>query len=93
MISIDERVYREIAARLLPLLDDQSFFNGRVECPIDSSVALLICTLVLDRDPQTKELKNATPVWWEFHWLTPLGELDNDFGWSQLKTWLLHLAK
>lgn len=89
MNSIDERVYHELAARLLPPLEENNFFNGRVEYHIESDLLTLIATLIVERDPTTNRLKNIVPVWWEFHWQTPNGEVENDFDWSCLKPFLL----
>lgn len=85
MISIDETVYRETAARLSRRLEGRTFFNGRVEYDSGAFASALVCTLVLERDPDTGALRDAVPVWWEYRLRLPEGEAVTDFSWSELK--------
>lgn len=94
MISIDETTYREIAEQLFPQLENQNFFNGRIEYNHETFRSTLICTLILERDPVTQTLQTIIPVWWEYHYqiTDSFQEIITDFCWDEFKHHLLSLT-
>lgn len=93
MISVTPESYAKIASHVLEAIRESDFFNGRIEYAHEEYDSILTCTLVIYRkegrdDSSTRPIDRVVPVWWQFS--TSIGgvEQDNDFGWSDLATYL-----
>ncbi len=92
MISISAETYAGIASRLLQVIEETDFFNGRIDCDGPQGYATLTCTLIVYRHPgpgpQVRTIEKIVPVWWDFS-LFADGEIRaTDFGWSGIVPYL-----
>ena len=88
MVTINDVIYRDIAALLLTKLEGKDFFNGTVEYDTDEFYSVLHCTLIVCRSPSTDRILSVLPVWWEYNLYMSDGEQLTDFSWNELNGFL-----
>lgn len=100
MIEIEKGDYAAIAENLFNAIGDDAYFNGSIEYECESFYSTLTATLIIYRGEEAypegsrETLSNVVPVWWEFNASLPDGTLtDNDFGFDELKKYLLELGR
>lgn len=95
MICISSEFYDEVACRLLDAIGSKGYFSGSIECEVAGIACRLTASIILYRtrderpDGDRFPITDAVPVWWEFHTVTPEGEVINDFSFAELKLWLM----
>ena len=94
MISLTDRLYSELATKLLAeLTETENMFNGGVEYDTEEFYSTLSCTLIIYRKKTADgvydgEIENIVPVWWEFSIWAGGVEEENDFSWREFKNYL-----
>ncbi|MCD7962984.1 MAG: hypothetical protein LUF90_05410 [Rikenellaceae bacterium] len=95
MISINDKIYAEVAVKLNEVLENQnSFFYGSIEFDTEQFYSTLTCTLILDRteygdkDKTFSKISKITPVWWEYSTYSEIGNENNDFSWTEFSGFL-----
>ncbi len=86
MITIDDRLYRDMARLLIEAAGAGEFFNGVVDHSAEDFYATLTATLIIYRNGG--RIKDIVPVWWEFHLLQDKGEELTDFCWTDFREFL-----
>lgn len=95
MFQVSSELYDEIAILLREAFGAGGYYSGSVECAVGEIQCRLTASLVLYRgsdewpEGRRERLTDVVPVWWEFHALTPDGEVPNDFSFAELRPSLL----
>ena len=90
MYTISHQLYLEVLERLLGAIGSKSYFSGSVTFTHGEVDCRLICTLFIERTPNTEceghkaTISKIIPVWWEFHTTVGSEELLNDFSFREL---------
>jgi hypothetical protein len=95
MIEITNQIYEEIARALQAAIGEENYFNGKVEVESEEFYGTLTLSAIVYR--RTEELPEGAvsriadivPVWWEFSTVQECGEVLNDFGFAELKPYLI----
>lgn len=96
IINISENVYSSLADMLAFNIrgkryhtDKITVYDGGVEFTLSLAVIIDYETSY-DEEYYGKEVaSNITPIWWEFHAIEGIEELDTDFSFDELKTYIL----
>lgn len=87
MRPVPPTLYAELAARLLDRIGEQNYFNGSVEVESQDAVYQLVTTLIIYRN--SERIVDLVPVWWELRCMESHGEVDTDFGWDEVRKYLI----
>ena len=91
MLHINDNYYKELASRVSDLLDEESFFSGSVEFPVQNIDCEFVATIIIYKERSIERENNGfiitdlVPVWWEFNTSQDCEELLNDFDFQLLK--------
>lgn len=91
MYSVSTELYREVTARLEEAVGAQGYFSGRIEGETDDVAWRLTLSVMVYRrrvslpDGDEQRIADLVPVWWEFHTVTPEGEVLNDFSFAEVR--------
>lgn len=95
MVTINEKIYTEMASKLLHAINETNFFSGTIEFDNEELYATLRCTLIVYRETiedltgNFSRIKDIVPVWWEMDTVQECGVVANDLEWRELKEYLL----
>lgn len=95
MFTISDRLYAEIAEKLLEAIGRRSYFSGSVTlCDGDTECKLLTSLVIIRTTAEMPEgecdrIEEIIPVWWELSTAVDGVEILNDFSFGDLKNFLL----
>lgn len=96
VINISESVYVELADRLAFNMRGKKYHCDEITVYDDGVEFTLSLVVIADYEPSYDEeyygkkgVVNVTPIWWEFHAIEGIEELDTDFSFDELKTYIL----
>lgn len=99
MISITEKIYSDLAQRLIEQLHNVDFYNGTIELDYPELYTTFHCTLLVYQDKINLDnhiyntISEILPVWWEFETACEYGIEYNDFSWATLYEYIIdHLV-
>ncbi|MFI3331073.1 MAG: hypothetical protein R3Y38_04645 [Rikenellaceae bacterium] len=94
MISIQEKIYQDLAFKLINEINSTNLFNGTIEIDYSELYTTLHCTLLVyyTRDCIEERnflaIKDIVPVWWELETASAYGFEHNDFSWGEFYKYL-----
>ncbi len=91
-MTIKPTLYERLQALLMDKIDGREYFSGSIHLEDEEADYSFTSSLIILYDdvhyPEgvAIEIKQITPVWWEFHSVTDDGEVLNDFDFNILRS-------